>query len=142
MSVQTLCMFGVILILLVTQCSARGDFEDFDHDEKAISPERIAQFYTETLIQSAGKEEQRCSEAVFRAREKYSKHGKKRSLGVEPTVGLGSALLIFLGVGIFAVGIAQAFQMVSALIDLADFPSQISAQHFSLYAMKTLKNEA
>ena len=97
----------------MTQCSARGDFEDFDHDEKAISPERIAQFYTETLIQSAGKEEQRCSEAVFRAREKYSKHGKKPSLGVEPTVGLGAALLIFLGVGIFAVGIAQAFQMVS-----------------------------
>jgi len=103
---------GLLVLLVVIQCNARGDLEDFNHDEKAISPERIAQFYTETLVQGAGKEEQRCSEAVFKAREKYSKHGKKPSLGVEPTVGLGSALLIFLGVGIFAVGIAQAFQMV------------------------------
>ena len=39
--------------------------------------------------------------------------GKKFSLGVEPTVGLGAALLIFLGVGVFAAGIAQAFQLVS-----------------------------
>ena len=32
---------------------------------------------------------------------------------MEPTVGLGAALLIFLGVGVFAAGIAQAFQLVS-----------------------------
>ena len=34
-------------------------------------------------------------------------------MGVEPTVGLGSALIIFLLVGVFAAGIAQAFQLVS-----------------------------
>ena len=33
--------------------------------------------------------------------------------GVTPTVSLGAALLIFIGVGVFAVAIAQAFQMVS-----------------------------
>ena len=37
----------------------------------------------------------------------------KQSLGVVPTVGLGSALIIFLLVGVFAVGIAQTFQLVS-----------------------------
>jgi len=109
---QPIFQFGLIVLILAIHCNGKGDFEDFEHGEKSISPERIAQFYTDTLVQSAGKEEKRCSDAVFKARERYTKHGKKRSLGVEPTVGLGSALLIFLGVGIFAVGIAQAFQMV------------------------------
>jgi len=103
---------GFIVFLAVIHCNAKGDFGDFDTDQHAISPERVAQFYTETMVQSAGKEEQRCSENVFKARAKAKENGKKPSVGVEPTVGLGAALLIFLGVGIFAVGIAQAFQMV------------------------------
>ena len=45
---------------------------------------------------------------MFSSRDAVSQY----SLGVEPTVGLGAALLIFLGVGVFAAGIAQAFQMV------------------------------
>ena len=40
--------------------------------------------------------------------------GKAFSVGVIPTVSLGAALLIFFGVGVFAAGIAQAFQMVSS----------------------------
>merc|ERR1712165_479751 len=55
---------------------------------------------------------EKCAERVFQSREAAKADGKKLSLGVEPTVGLGSALLIFLGVGVFAAGIAQAFQMV------------------------------
>eukprot|EP00092_Neocalanus_flemingeri_P020853 GFUD01022591.1.p1 GENE.GFUD01022591.1~~GFUD01022591.1.p1 ORF type:complete len:858 (-),score=171.62 GFUD01022591.1:274-2847(-) len=110
--VQSLCQFGLIVLLVSIHCDAKGDFGDFEHDEPAISPERVAQFYTETLVQSAWKEEQRCSENVFRSRAAAKANGKKPSVGVEPTVGLGAALLIFLGVGIFAVGIAQAFQMV------------------------------
>ena len=106
---------GLLVIVAAIHCNAKGDFEDFEHPETSISPERIAQFYTETLVQSAGKEEQRCSENVFKARARAKANGRKPSLGVEPTVGLGAALLIFLGVGIFAVGIAQAFQMVSSL---------------------------
>jgi hypothetical protein len=39
------------------------------------------------------------------------------SLGVVPTVGLGSALVIFLMVGVFAAGIAQAFQLVRQLFN-------------------------
>ena len=41
--------------------------------------------------------------------------GKAFSVGVIPTVSLGAALLIFFGVGVFAAGIAQAFQMVSTV---------------------------
>jgi len=107
-------LFPILLMLLaiILHCDAKGDFEDFEHGTNAISPARVAEFYTETLVQSSSKEEQRCSENVFKSREKAIANGKKPSLGVEPTVGLGAALLIFLGVGVFAVGIAQAFQMV------------------------------
>ena len=45
----------------------------------------------------------------------YLQGGKAFSVGVIPTVSLGAALLIFFGVGVFAAGIAQAFQMVSTV---------------------------
>ena len=45
----------------------------------------------------------------------------KQTLGVEPTVGLGSALIIFLLVGVFAAGIAQAFQLVSITVIFESF---------------------
>jgi len=109
---QPIGHFVLVILLLALQCQGKGDFEDFEHPETSISPERIAQFYTETLVQSASKGEQRCSENVFKARKEATADGKLPSLGVQPTVGLGAALLIFLGVGVFAVGIAQAFQMV------------------------------
>ena len=51
-------------------------------------------------------EQERCSESVMQRRANTT-----ISLGVESSVGLGAALLIFIGVGVFAVGIAQAFQM-------------------------------
>jgi len=103
---------GLLLLLAVVHCHARGDFEDFTPHEGGISPERLAQFYTDSVVQSGDTAHQKCSEKVFKAREKAVSDGRKPSLGVEPTVGLGAALLIFLGVGTFAVGIAQAFQMV------------------------------
>ena len=106
-----LCL--VFLSLLVTQGKTHGSFEDFSPHEGGISPERLAQFYTDSLVQSGEAAHKKCSEKVFKAREKAVSDGRKPSLGVQPTVGLGAALLIFLGVGTFAVGIAQAFQMVS-----------------------------
>ena len=106
---------SLLLNIAIIYCDAKGDFEDFDRSAPAISKERIAQFYTETLVVGAGKPEQKCSDNVFKSREAAIANGKKVSLGVEPTVGLGAALLIFLGVGVFAVGVAQAFQMVSEL---------------------------
>ena len=102
-----------ILLLAIVQTFGKGDFEDFNHADHGISKERISMYYTDVKIQGAGKEEQKCSERVFQSRLAAQADGKKLSLGVEPTVGLGAALLIFLGVGVFAAGIAQAFQMVS-----------------------------
>merc|ERR1719341_1449962 len=64
------------------------------------------------MVQGVGKEPKACSERVLASRRAAVVNGKKDSVGVEPTVGLGAALLIFLGVGVFAVFIAQAFQMV------------------------------
>ena len=107
---------GFILLLAIVQTFGKGDFEDFNHGDHGISPERISQYYTEKKIQGVGKKEEKCSERVFQSRQAAQADGKKLSLGVEPTVGLGSALLIFLGVGVFAAGIAQAFQMVSDCI--------------------------
>merc|ERR1719151_491243 len=64
------------------------------------------------MVQGVGKEPKACSERVLASRRAAVANGKKVSVGVEPTVGLGAALLIFLGVGVFAVVIAQTFQMV------------------------------
>ena len=132
---QPIGYFVLVVSLLAIQCQGKGDFEDFEHPETSISPERIAQFYTETLVQSASKEEQRCSENVFKARKEATANGKLPSLGVQPTVGLGAALLIFLGVGLFAVGIAQGFQMVSMIDILRIFIMRL----FSLEIIWTLE---
>jgi len=102
----------LLVASLVVSIHCKGDLNDFNSDKQTISQERIAQFFTETLIQGADKPEQRCAERVFQSRQSVKESGKDFSLGVEPTVGLGAALLIFFGVGVFAAGIAQAFQLV------------------------------
>ena len=83
----------------------------FSHDKNgppiSLSDQEISQFFTETKVVSEGQAEERCAESVLKRRS-----GVTPTLGVESTVGLGAALLIFIGVGVFAVGIAQAFQMV------------------------------
>ena len=81
-----------------------------------LSEEEIAKFYTDTKIVSEGQHHQKCSEAVMQRRREAT-----LSLGVESSVGLGAALLIFIGVGVFAVGIAQAFQMERALPTVLTF---------------------
>ena len=114
MRLETLsCLIVVVLSVLVTPGNTHGNFEDFTPHEGGISPEIVAKFYTDSLVQSGATAQQKCSETVFKAREKAVSDGRKPSLGVEPTVGLGAALLIFLGLGTFAVSVAQAFQMVS-----------------------------
>ena len=108
---------SVLLLLLVVAGSyvqAKGDIEDFEHhEEAAVTERRAAAYYTDMMVQGVGKEPKACSERVLASRRAAVANGKKISIGVEPTVGLGAALLIFLGVGVFAVVIAQAFQMVS-----------------------------
>jgi len=114
MGIHFLLRAALFAAFLVFNCNARGDFEDFEKPvSTSISPDVIAKFYTETVVQSASLDQnKRCSDKVFKSREAAVADGKKLSLGVVPTVSLGAALLIFLGVGVFAVGIAQAFQMV------------------------------
>ena len=90
--------------------------ETIEGSSVGFSEEEIAKFYTDTKIVSEGHTLQRCSEAVMQRRREATP-----SLGVEPSVGLGAALLIFIGVGVFAVGIAQAFQMERALLTVLSF---------------------
>merc|ERR1719234_2723503 len=59
------------------------------------------------MVQSDSLEPAKCSDRVLEARRTAT-----ITQGVKPTVSLQAALLIFLGVGIFAVFIAQSFQMV------------------------------
>jgi len=108
-SLPLLLFLGIYVFL----ADATGDFEDFETPTvQTLPPKTVNAYYTETLIQGAGNDERRCSDNVFERRKNAVKDGKKPSLGVEPSVGLGAALLIFLGVGVFAVFIAQAFQQV------------------------------
>merc|ERR1711936_646545 len=94
----------LLAILVTTQCS--------DSDSPAASISNPAQtahsaYFTEMVVQSDSLEPAKCSDRVLEARRTAT-----ITQGVKPTVSLQAALLIFLGVGIFAVFIAQAFQMV------------------------------
>ena len=78
-----------------------------------LSPETIQKYFTDEMIQAEGADPKECAQRVFAERERRA---NMKSLGVEPTVGLGWALLIFVFVGFFAAGIAQTFQQVSTNI--------------------------
>jgi len=101
---------ATLIILAVSAVEAAGSFEDFEGEKPAISQEVLDRYYTTNQVK-AGEDDQKCSERVFEFRKRVA-DGDGPTLGVKPTVGLGAALLIFLLVGTFAAGIAQAFQMV------------------------------
>ena len=92
---------ALLAVLATTQCSA-------DSPLSQISNPAQNAYLTEMMVQSSSLEPAKCSQNVLEARSKATV-----TQGVKPTVSLQAALLIFLGVGIFAVFIAQAFQMVS-----------------------------
>ena len=98
----------LLAILVTTQCSA-GD--DSPASISKPAPATQSAYFTEMMVQSDSLEPAKCSDRVLEARRTAT-----ITQGVEPTVSLQAALLIFLGVGIFAVFIAQAFQMVSSEI--------------------------
>ncbi|XP_059096801.1 uncharacterized protein LOC131891278 isoform X2 [Tigriopus californicus] len=98
-----------ILFLVVLLAQAHAQFED--PAPKRIPPATLAKYYTDTIIQSESIGIKQCTDRVFKERQKTLANGGP-SLGVIPTVGLGMAMLLFLFVGLFAAGIAQAFQMV------------------------------
>jgi cbb3-type cytochrome oxidase subunit 3 len=98
---------------------ATGDFADFvtepvttaatvDDTNRAAG----APYLTEYVIKGSrnGETPEMCSSRVLNSRK--AALTKPIVRGVQPTVNLGAALLIFLFVGVFAAGIAYAFQMV------------------------------
>merc|ERR1711936_686094 len=93
---------ALLAVLATTQCSADSPLSQISNPAPAQSA-----YLTEMMVQSSSLEPAKCSQNVLEARAKATV-----TQGVKPTVSLQAALLIFLGVGIFAVFIAQAFQMV------------------------------
>jgi hypothetical protein len=84
-----------------------------DFVKKTSENDRKAEDYLSTVkIQGAGIEVQQCAQIVTDRRNDAKKEKNWPSVGVEPTVGMGPALIIFLLVGVFAAIIAQAFQLV------------------------------
>ena len=95
---------ALLAVLATTQCLAN---DDSSSSQSAAQVSHSA-YFTEMMVQSPSLEPTKCSDKVLEARKTATV-----TQGVKPTVSLQAALLIFLGVGIFAVFIAQAFQMVS-----------------------------
>merc|ERR1712209_331811 len=93
---------ALLAVLATTQCLANDV-------SSSQSPAQVSHsaYFTEMMVQSPSLEPAKCSDKVLEARKTATV-----TQGVKPTVSLQAALLIFLGVGIFAVFIAQAFQMV------------------------------
>merc|ERR1712186_44136 len=87
---------ALLAVLATTQCSADSPLSQISNP-----------YLTEMMVQSSSLEPAKCSQNVLEARRTATV-----TQGLKPTVSLQAALLIFLGVGIFAVFIAQAFQMV------------------------------
>ena len=106
----------VLFILLSshheTFAEAKGDMADYSPEQTTLPTEYVERFLTDHRIDGS-ENPQKCAEEVLRFR---ARKVNETTLGVQPTVGLGAALLIFLLVGAFAAGIAQAFQMVSIYI--------------------------
>jgi cbb3-type cytochrome oxidase subunit 3 len=108
-----------ILSCLTILTHATGSFEDFTKEKSdplsAVEESSTgAPYLTEYVIKSnknGDQEPQRCAQRVLDSR-RLAKESNSIESGVKPTVGLGAALLIFLFVGVFAAGIAYAFQMV------------------------------
>jgi len=92
---------ALLAVLATTQCLANDD------SSQSAAQVSHSAYFTEMMVQSPSLEPTKCSDKVLEARKTATV-----TQGVKPTVSLQAALLIFLGVGIFAVFIAQAFQMV------------------------------
>ena len=93
---------ALLAVLATTQCLANDD------SSQSAAEVSHSAYFTEMMVQSPSLDPAKCSDKVLEARKTATV-----TQGVKPTVSLQAALLIFLGVGIFAVFIAQAFQMVS-----------------------------
>ena len=118
---------------------ASGDMADFS-PTTTLSPEYINRFMTNNKIDGVGNQE-KCAKQVLEFRQRFT--NETRTLGVEPTVGLGAALLIFLMVGAFAAGIAQAFQLVITIFSIKNFNNTdvLKALILSVYVSFSLRSD-
>ena len=135
-------LISFLFIGLVVQVQADGSVGDFsDGPVDQLDQADIEKYYTtKKVVGRDVSTDEECSATVLEGRKRYQESvsnslptmtsylSKKNSeswwqilylvlqgnysLGVVPSVGLGSALIIFLFVGVFAAGIAQAFQQV------------------------------
>ena len=110
LNMAKIVLIGLCSLYLASNYSlASGDMGDFSK-ATTLPDEYVKRFHTEFKIDGSENPE-KCAEQVLNFRKRFT--NETQTLGVEPTVGLGAALLIFLLVGAFAAGIAQAFQMVN-----------------------------
>ena len=104
-------MLKLKVILIVLFFLGSVFCQDYDYvieDQNTESPSEKSKYFTEYKILGDGLPEEKCSDRVLKRREDARNNGKITS-GVTPTVSLGVALLIFIGV------FAQAFQLVKFL---------------------------
>ena len=107
-------LLAISVAAIVAVADSAGDFGDFSTStaDPTLDPEIVSKYFTETKVGYSRGET--CSQRVLERRAKMNigSEDTQPSLGVTPTVRLGAALLIFVFVGVFAAGIAHAFQMV------------------------------
>ena len=101
----------VLAFCFLVLAKADGNFAHSEGKVTKLNSDDIQKYYTKDAIVGQDKKQSECSAEVLERRLPYQQSGNY-SLGVAPTVGLGSALIIFLMVGVFAAMIAQAFQQV------------------------------
>ncbi len=78
----------------------------------------VKRYHIDYHINDEGTRDQQCSDRVVRARARFDGGDQPLTLGVQPTVGLGSVLSIFIAVGIIAAAVAFVFQLVSDMGEL------------------------
>ena len=106
-----LLIFGLSFLVIIHGCLAEELATEAEAEAAASYRELGAKYLTESMIQPAGSEPKSCSARVFEKRAEMAANNQG-SVGVEPTVGLAMALVIFIIVGVFAALIAYAFQLV------------------------------
>ena len=103
-------LYGTLALSLLALAHAHGNLEGAE--STTLDPETVAKYFTEQQILPEGHAPSGCPARVLEKRAELKAKGGI-TLGVVPTVSLSMAMLIFILVGVFAAGIAQAFQMVS-----------------------------
>ena len=112
----TLFQFTLLILTFAVHFpETHGTEKNCDGKNLEISEEDLSRLvgrhFTDKQIVSSDSIPVECPSRVRQEREKY-KDGNSQTIGIVPTVSFGTAIAIFVSVGIFAAIIAQCFQMV------------------------------